>query len=139
MYRIVLVYGIALAALALLLNLINYYYLVRAFPGELYLGLLALIFTGVGIWAGKKFTGPSARSGEPFRQNEKALQYLGISERELEVLELLAEGYSNRQIADRLYISVNTVKTHVSSILGKLGARRRTQAVKKARSLQLLP
>lgn len=139
MNRQIFIYGIALAVLAVLLNLINYYYLVRIFPSELYIALIALIFTGIGIWAGHKLTGTSKKENDKFQQNTKALKYLGISEREIEVLELLAEGYSNRQIADRLYISIHTVKTHVSNLLGKLDAERRTQAIRKAKSLKLIP
>lgn len=139
MNRQIIIYGISLALLAVLLNLVNYYYLVRIFSSELYITLIAIIFTGIGVWAGRKLTAPSQKPSDEFRQNVKALEYLGISERELEVLELISEGYSNRQIADRLYISINTVKTHVSSLLGKLDASRRTQAIRKAKSLKLIP
>jgi len=139
MNKQILLYGLALAVLAVGLSLIDYYYLVRAFPGELYIVLIALIFTGIGVWAGRKLTSSNKTSAEAFQQNEKALEYLGITERELEVLELLSEGYSNRQIADRLYLSIHTVKTHVSSLLGKLNAERRTQAIRKAKTLKLIP
>lgn len=139
MNKRILIYGTALAVLALLLNLINYYYLVRAFPSRIYIALIALLFLGIGIWAGQKLTTSPNKERDEFHPNTKALEYLGISERELEVLELLSEGYSNRQIADRLYISIHTVKTHVSNLLAKLEADRRTQAVNKARSLKLIP
>lgn len=137
MKRQFLIYGIALALLALLLNMINYYYFVRLFSTELYIAVIALLFTGVGIWAGRKLTSPPT-SPDEFHQNIKALEYLGISEREMDVLKLISEGYSNKQIANQLYISVNTVKTHVSNLLSKLDANRRTQAIKKAKSLRLI-
>jgi len=90
----------------------------------------------LGIWAGARLTGrpPAA----PFEPNEKALRYLGISGREREVLELLAAGHSNKEIARLLGISPNTVKTHVAALLGKLEVTRRTQAIRKARALQIL-
>lgn len=138
MKRQILVYGGLLAVLALLLNGLNYYHFVYAFPLEIYIGLVALFFTVLGAWAGRRMTGRSERK-EPFRPNHKARDYLGISDREMEVLRLVAEGCSNKQIADRLYISVHTVKTHVSSLLGKLDASRRTQAVRKAKSLEIIP
>lgn len=100
--------------------------------------LIALLFTGVGVWAGHKLTGGLSRDIREFKPNRKAIAYLGISDRELDVLEFMAEGLSNREIAERLYISINTVKTHVSSILSKLEADRRTQAIQKARSLKII-
>lgn len=134
----ILLYGVVLALLALFLNLINYYYFIRLFSAEVYVVIIALLFTGVGVWAGRKLT--SRKNGtEEFHPNIKAIESLEISERELEVLELIAEGYSNQQIADTLYISINTVKTHVSNLLGKMNVQRRTQAVKKAKSLGLIP
>lgn len=139
MNKRMLIYGTALAVLALLLNLVNYYYLVRAFPSQIYSALIALLFLGIGIWAGQKLSASPNKKRDEFHPNTKALAYLGISERELEVLELLSEGYSNQQIADRLYISIHTVKTHVSNLLAKLEADRRTQAVNKAKSLNLIP
>jgi len=136
-YRVWL-YGGALAGLALLLNFINYFYLIRVFSIELYIVIIALVFTGVGIWAGRKLMGPGNQRQE-FTVNTKALASMGITERELEVLELIADGYSNKQIADQLYISIHTVKSHVSSLLSKMHVDRRTQVVKKAKSLRLIP
>lgn len=139
MIKKIVAYGVALAALTVLLNAFHYHYMVRNFTIELYIGLIALIFAGMGIWAGKKLTLRNRKSNSEFQPNRKAIEYLGISERELEVLKLVAAGHSNRDIAEQLYISTNTVKSHISNLFSKLGARRRTLAVKKARSLKILP
>ena len=136
-YR-VWIYGGVLAVLAILLNFINYFYLIRVFSIELYIVIIALVFTGVGIWAGRKLVSPMNQRHE-FTVNTKALKSMGITERELEVLELIADGCSNKQIADQLYISIHTVKSHVSSLLSKMHVNRRTQVVKKAKSLRLIP
>ena len=99
------------------------------------------MFTALGIWLGKKLTEKSEpESPEPvFRRNQKALKSLGISERELEVLEHLSKGNSNQEIANKLFISINTVKTHLTSLYQKLEVSRRSMAVKKARTLKLIP
>lgn len=138
MKRFVFAYGLALALLALLLNSLHYYYFVHHFSAEIYFAVVALLFTGIGIWAGQKLTQTGAARQHSFRTNHKALSSLGITDRELEVLQLLAEGLSNQQIADRLFISIHTVKSHVSSVLGKMGVRRRTQAVREARTLRII-
>ena len=101
------------------------------------MALVAVVFVAIGIWLGNRLT-PKARPVE-FERNEQALAYLGISARECEVLELLADGHSNKVIARRLDISPNTVKTHVAKLFEKLEAASRTQAIAKARELRLLP
>ncbi len=135
--KTILIYGIALALLAFFLKSIEYRYLVRDLSVEIYIAIIATVFILMGIWLGRKLTTPQPPAPE-FQKNEKAMDYLGISERELEVLELVAEGLSNQQIADQLYVSVNTVKTHLSRLYEKLEVQRRTQAVEKARSLNLI-
>ncbi|MEM1250086.1 MAG: LuxR C-terminal-related transcriptional regulator [Acidobacteriota bacterium] len=137
MKRPILLYSLALAAAALLLQWLDYQYTVRRFSTEIYLGVIALFFTGLGIWVGLRLL--PRREAPVFERNAKALSSLGISERELEVLELLAEGCSNQEIADRLFVSLNTVKTHLSHVYDKLDVRRRTQAVQAARALEILP
>lgn len=115
---------------------------------EIYIGLIALLFTGLGIWLALKLTKPkietqiiekeiSAR-GTDFIINEEAMNELGISKRELEVLQLMAEGLSNQEIAERLFVSLNTIKTHTSNLFEKLEVKRRTQAVEKAKRLNLI-
>lgn len=137
MKRPILIYSVAIAAAALLLQWLEYQYTVRRFSTEIYIGLIALFFTGLGVWVGSRLV-PS-RGAPEFERNLQALSSLGISERELEVLELLAEGCSNQEIADRLFVSLNTVKTHLSHLYDKLDVRRRTQAVQAARALELIP
>ena len=135
-------YGAIIAAFVFLMEWLEYRYLVRAFPIEILIGTVAVLFTGFGIWLGGKLTHRKAeapKSEEGFQVNQKALDYLGISEREHEVLHLLAAGHSNQEIADRLFISTNTVKTHLSRLYEKLEVSRRARAVQKAKSLQLIP
>lgn len=141
MNKMVLRYGFLMAAALLLLEVLEYYFVVRIVLLPLYIVLIALIFTVLGIWLGQKLTSSptKSQSDQPFSRNKKAIASLGISERELEVLEQLASGKSNREIADTLFISVNTVKTHLSSLYQKLEVSRRSLAVKKGRSLKLIP
>ncbi len=154
--KIVLVYGILGGVLIAALNLIEYRFLVLEHSLEIYGGLVAAVFSSLGIWLGLKLTRaretvvvrevrvpvevqvPVHVSG-PFVRSEKQRQQLGITPRELEILEALASGLSNREIAGRLNLSENTVKTHTSRVLTKLSARRRTQAVQRAREAELIP
>jgi len=135
----VLLYGLALAGLAWVLAWIDFQWQVRSGPGELYLALVALLFTAMGIWVGRRLTLGSRPPAAPFRENRKALDYLGVTDRELELLQLLAQGCSNKEIARRASISTNTVKTHLSNLYGKLEVSRRMQAVRRARDLRILP
>lgn len=137
MGRTVLLYGAALAIAAFALQQMEYRYLTHAFATEFYIVLIALAFTALGLWVGRRLTaGPPAAT---FARNEAALKTLGVTDREYEVLALLAEGLANKEIARRLDVSPNTVKTHVARLYEKLGAERRTQAVQKARELALIP
>ncbi len=138
-------YGLALGLLLAALQLAQYRLLVLDHALELYVALIAVLFTVVGVWAGqrltrkKKTTFPPEPS--PVLQGadlEKALEKLGITPREYEVLQLIAQGLSNQEIAGRMFVSLNTVKTHTSNLFSKLDAQRRTQAVQKAQSLGLL-
>ena len=140
MRRTILIYGIAMAILLGLLKVVEYHYFVRNIPLEFYIGLVAVMFTAIGIWAGLRLTSPKivVISG-PFVVDDAILKKLGISRREYEVLELLAHGLSNQEIAEKLFVSVSTVKTHVSNVLAKLDASRRTQAVRRAKELRLIP
>jgi len=142
--RIVLIYSLALAALVFLLKFLEYQYIVRDLSLEFYLGVIALLFTVVGIWLGlrltrKKVVTVSVPTAPAFQLDEKMLQQTGISKREYEVLELMAKGLSNQEIADKLFVSLNTVKTHSSNLFVKLEARRRTQAIERAKQLRLIP
>ncbi|MFZ5744248.1 MAG: helix-turn-helix domain-containing protein [Pseudomonadota bacterium] len=137
MVRHVLLYGAALAALALLVEWLDWRHATRELSTSLYILAVALLFAALGIWLGNRLT-PRPRSAD-FVRNERALAELGISPRECEVLELLAAGHANKVIARQLAISPNTVKTHLARLFEKLGAENRTQAIGKARALELLP
>ena len=140
MRRTIVIYGATMAVLIGLLKLVEYRYFVRDIPLEFYIGLVAVMFTGLGIWAGLKLTRPKViTTGEPFELDEASLKRTGISKREHEVLELVSQGLSNQEIADRLFVSTSTVKTHVSNVLAKLDARRRTQAIQRAKELRIIP
>jgi DNA-binding CsgD family transcriptional regulator len=136
MARTIILYALALAAGTALLDWLQYRYLARAFSTEIYIALLALGFVSLGLWAGRRLT-PAPRR-EAFTRNEAAIRSLGLSPRECEILELLASGASNKEIARRLDISPNTVKTHAARVYEKLEVRKRMQAVEKARFLALI-
>lgn len=143
MRRTILLYGSLLALLIFFLKFIEYRYIVRDLSLEFYLGVVAVMFTVLGIWAGVRITRKkpvvAAQAAGDFKLNEDALKQLGISKREYEVLELMAQGLSNQEIADKLFVSLNTVKTHSSNLFLKLDAKRRTQAIQKAKDLRLIP
>jgi DNA-binding CsgD family transcriptional regulator len=136
MVRTILVYGALLAAGALGLQWLEFHFLVRTHATETYLVLIALAFLGLGVWVGGRlFRRPPPA---PFEPNTKARETLGISDREFEVLALLAQGRSNKEIAKQLEVSPNTVKSHVAKLFEKLQAERRTEAILRARELGLL-
>jgi DNA-binding CsgD family transcriptional regulator len=140
MRKTILLYGAALAALIAILKFVEYHYFVKDLSLEFYLGIVAVFFTGLGIWAGLRLTRQKVIIADPdFKLNEPELERLGISKREYEVLELIAQGLSNQEIAEKLFVSLNTVKTHSSNLFMKLNVRRRTEAVRKAKELRLLP
>jgi DNA-binding NarL/FixJ family response regulator len=133
--RTIVVYGALLAVGAFGLNWLEYQYVVRAYPFQTYAAIVALAFLSLGIWAGARMF---RRAPPAPGVNEPALESLGISAREREVLELLAAGRSNKEIARHLDVSPNTVKTHVAKLFEKLAVRRRTQAINRARELGIL-
>jgi DNA-binding NarL/FixJ family response regulator len=140
MRKTILLYGIAMAVLIGLLKAIEYRYLVRDISTEMMIGIIAVMFAALGVWAGRKLTRTKVVVSYPdFTLDEKQLDRLGISKREYEVLGLMSEGLSNREIAEKLFVSLSTVKTHSSNLFAKLDARRRTQAVQRAKELRLLP
>lgn len=140
MKRIIL-YAASLAAFVFLLKWLEYKYLIRDLTMEFYLGLVAVLFASLGIWMGLRLT----RKKEPlppsadYVRNEAFLEQSGISQREYDVLVLLAGGLSNQEIAERLFVSTNTVKTHISNLYIKLDVKRRTQAVQVAKAQRLIP
>jgi DNA-binding NarL/FixJ family response regulator len=136
MLRTILIYGAILAAGTFALEWLEFRLLVRTHVTEAYVALVALAFMGLGVWLGAKLF--RREPAATFVPNNRAQEALGISGRELEVLELLAAGRSNKEIARRLNVSPNTVKTHVTKLLGKLEARRRTEAIVRARELGMI-
>lgn len=135
--RSILIYALALAALAFALQWVEYQYLTKMFTTEIYIVLIGVGFTALGLWLGRALT-PSPQNAE-FELNEAALKTLGITKRELTVLEQLAGGQSNKQIAQSLHVSPNTIKTHVARLYEKLQVSQRVQAVQKAKDLQIIP
>lgn len=136
MTRQVVLYGALLAAGTLLLESLDYLRMVRTHSGDIYLFLVALAFLGLGVTVGARLFG--TRSSEAFDGNPRALEALGISPRELAVLKEIAAGRSNKEIAAHLNVSPNTVKTHVARLFEKLGAKRRTDAIRRARELGIV-
>lgn len=143
-----MIYGLCGGVLIVVLRLIEFRFLVVEHSIEIYSGLIAALFAGVGIWLGLKLTRKkevlvvkevAVPATMPFALNEARLKDLGITKRELEILELIARGMSNREIAEKLFVSENTVKTHSSRLFDKLGAKRRTQAVQLGKELGLIP
>jgi NarL family two-component system response regulator LiaR len=145
MRKHVLLYGLLGGGLIALLQVIQYRWLVLQYSVEIYGALVAALFAGLGIWLGLRLTRPKtvvvreAVPAAPFRRDQDKLDALGITPRELQVLELIAAGLSNKEIAARIHVSENTVKTHSSRVFDKLGARRRTEAVQIGQSLRLIP
>lgn len=148
MRKHVLLYGLLGGLLIAGLKLIEYRWLVIEHSTEIYGGLIAAVFAGLGIWLGLKLTRKTETvvvrevmvpAPASFVLDEARLESLGITPRELEILQLMSEGLSNREIADRVHVSENTVKTHSSRVFDKLGARRRTQAVQLGKSYRLIP
>ena len=138
MLKTVLIYGIALAAGAVALQWLEYQIWARAHAGTVYVALIAAAFLGLGIWVGHRLFRSEPRTGA-FTPNERAQFSLGITERERQVLQLLADGRSNKEIAARLGLSPNTVKTHVARLFEKLRVARRTEAILLARELEIIP
>jgi DNA-binding CsgD family transcriptional regulator len=141
-------YGLLGGVLIAVLKLLEYKHFVHAYPSEIYGGLVAVLFTAVGIYVGLRWhrsregvesARPPATEGAPFAPDPGVLRRLGITPREHEILRLIAEGLSNREIGARVFISENTVKTHSSRLFDKLGVSRRVQAVQKGRALGLIP
>jgi DNA-binding NarL/FixJ family response regulator len=147
--KTVLVYGLLAGALITVLRLVEFRWLVAEHALQIYGGAVALLFSALGIWLGLRITRPArvivrevpvhVPAATPFTPDAARLEQLGITPREHEILQLIATGLSNREIAERLFVSENTVKTHTSRLLAKLDARRRTQAVRLAKEARLIP
>lgn len=148
MRKHVLLYGLIAGVLIAVLKAIEYRWLVIEYSVEIYGGLVAAVFASLGIWLGLKLTRTKETvvvrevmvpAPSTFVRDESKVESLGITPRELEILGLIAEGLSTKEIADRVFVSENTVKTHSSRVFDKLGAARRTQAVQLGQGLRLIP
>lgn len=149
--RELVLYAVLMAILIYILHWFEFRFLLYNNPVEVYLTVIALVFMGLGVWLALKLAKPKVKietvvvekeilikdTGN-FTLNEREKEKLGLSNRELDVLQLMGEGLSNQEIADRLFVSLNTVKTHSSRVFEKLDVKRRTQAVEKARLLRLI-
>ncbi len=146
----ILLYGSGLALLLFALRWLELRFIVIDYMLEIYVGIIAVLFTGLGIWLALKLSKPKKETvivekevyitpEKDFVLNQAELDRLGISPRELEVLQLMAEGLSNAEIAERLFVSLNTVKTHSSKLFEKLDVKRRTQAVEFGKRYNLIP
>ncbi len=143
----IILYGIALALFLFLLKWLEMRYVVADEELDVYIGIIALIFTGLGIWLAYKLRKPALQTvviekevyRSDFTLNETEAKRLNLSKRELEVLQLMAEGLSNQEIAEKLFVSLNTIKTHSAQIFEKMEVKRRTQAVEMGKRLSIIP
>jgi len=146
----ILLYGLSLAALLFLLKWLELRFVIIDHALEIYIGSIAVIFTLLGIWLALKLAKPKIKTVvvekeiyrnnlADFKFNEEEMTKLGLSKRELEVLHLMAEGLSNQEISEKLFVSLSTIKTHTSRLFEKLDVKRRTQAIEKAKRLSLIP
>ena len=147
MSKQVVLWGAAGGVLIALLKILEYKHFVHEYPFEMYGGLVALIFTAIGIYLGLKWTRTKEVvvvkevpvRGGPFVLNETNLRNVGLTQWEHEILGLIAQGLSNREIAEKLFVSENTVKTHSSRLFEKMQVNRRVQAVQRGKELGLVP
>ncbi|MFT3795486.1 response regulator transcription factor [Flavobacterium sp.] len=146
-HKQVIYYGLTLALLLFVLRWLELRYVIFSHGFEIYAGAIAVIFTALGVWLAAKLTQPKTIVVEKqtivpvaeFVFNATECEALGISKRELEVLQLMAKGMSNNEIAAELFVSLNTIKTHGARLFEKLEVNRRTQAVEKAKRIRLIP
>lgn len=149
-YRLLVLYGASCALLLFVLKWLQWHFLILDHSTDIYIGLIALIFTGLGMWLAGHLTKPKVRpvivermiyvhTEGAFERDDAEVSRRGLSRRELEVLELMSQGLSNTEIALRLYVSLSTVKTHIANLFRKLEVQRRTQAIETARRLRIIP
>lgn len=148
-HKSIILYGISLAFLLFLLKWLELRFIIFDHSFEIYIGFIAIIFTALGIWLALKLSKPKVETvvvekevyvtrNENFVLNTSLIAQLEISKRELEILNLMAQGYSNEEIASKIFVSISTVKTHNQNLFEKLDVKRRTQAVEKAKRLSLI-
>ena len=152
-HKEILIYGVAMALLLLFLKWLEAHFIIFNYRLDLFIGAIAIVFTVLGVWLALKLVKPKVETrivevevekevyiSHPTSTeiNRNEIERLGISKRELDVLGLMAQGLSNEEIAGKLFVSLNTVKTHSSNIFLKLDVKRRTQAVEKAKRLNII-
>ena len=145
-YGQLILYGISMALLLFLLKWLELRFVIIDHALEVYVGAIALIFTGLGIWLAMKIIRPKTTVVEkeifvsaPFSINKKEAELMNLSKREIEVLQLMAQGLSNKEIADKLFVSLSTIKTHSNNLFDKMNVERRTQAIDKGKRLGIIP
>ena len=149
-HKATIIYSISLAFLLFLLKWLELRFIIFDHSFEIYIGFIAVIFTALGIWLALKLSKPKIETlvvekevyitrNENFILNTSLISQLELSKRELEVLNLMAQGHSNEEIAAKLFVSLSTVKTHNQNLFVKLDVKRRTQAIEKAKRLNLIP
>lgn len=143
-----LLYGLSLSLLLFVLKWMQWKFMVIENSVDIYVGLIAVFFTLLGIWVARQMTKPKVtiiekevyvQHPEAFVLNEEELSRLGLSPREWDVLQLITRGLSNAEIAEKLFVSLSTVKTHASNVFLKMEVRSRTQAIEKAKRLKITP
>ncbi|HTE30311.1 MAG TPA: LuxR C-terminal-related transcriptional regulator [Chryseolinea sp.] len=149
-HKNVLLYGTSLALLLFFLKWLELRLIIVHNSFEIYIAVVALLFTALGIWLALKLANPKVQTvvvekevfiekADDFTVNQRVLDKIGLSKRELEVLQLMAQGLSNQEIASRLFLSLHTIKTHSSRIFEKMDVERRTQAIDMAKKLGIIP
>lgn len=144
-FKHIILYGLILAILVFALKWLQWKFLIVDNAIDIYIGLIAVFFTALGVWVATQLVKPKTQTlviekeiPEKFSVNETELKKLNLSSREYEVLQLLAKGYSNADIANNLFLSVSTVKTHVSNLFLKMDVKSRTQTIEKAKRLKII-
>ena len=149
-HKAIIIYGISLALLLFLLKWLELRFIIFDHSFEIYIGFIAIIFTALGIWLALKLSKPKIETrvvekevyvtrNENFVLNTSLISQLELNTRELEILNLMAQGHSNEEIAAKIFVSISTVKTHNQNLFEKLDVKRRTQAIEKAKRLNLIP
>ncbi len=149
-HKSILLYGVSLAIVLYLLQWLKVRLLILDHAFEIYVGIIAIIFTTLGIWLGLKLTKPKIETvvikeqvfterPSDMKIKEAAFRDYNLTGRELEVLQLMSRGLSNQEIAQQLFLSLSTIKTHSNNLFDKLAVKRRTQAVDKGRQLGIIP
>lgn len=144
-FRHIILYGLILAVLVFALKWLQWKFLIVDNAIDIYIGLIAVFFTVLGVWVATQLVKPKVQTviiekevPEKFGVNETELKKLNLSSREYEILQLLAKGYSNADIAANLFLSLSTVKTHVSNLFVKMDVKSRTQTIEKAKRLKII-